>query len=995
MQLKHIKLAGFKSFVDPTRISFPTNMVAVVGPNGCGKSNVIDAVRWVLGELSAKNLRGDSMSDVIFNGSDLRKPSGQCSIELLFDNSMGKLGGEYAKYNEISIKRLMTRDGQSNYSINNTSCRRKDVQDIFLGTGLGPRSYAIIEQGMVSKIVSAKPEEMRTFIEEAAGISKYKERRKETEQRIKKTKDNLSRVLDIRDEIKRLINRLQNQANAAEKYKKFQVEEKDLKLNISILNSLSAKAQKDKLSSQISSLANQITVKSAEVETHQSMIDQIRTEHSSVLSAFEIAQKNFYSIGADIARYEANIQNLNKTETQTKADLATAKESYSRAIEKESSFDTLNPKENELKLNIAILKALQANEQKQKLEIQINDLESSILLKSDEVQKHQGTIEKIKNDHASLSASFDEAQSTFSSISTDIARQEANLQNLEKLEAQSLSDLDRAKASYQAALEKESNQENLSPKEKAMNLLDNILESLGNLGTNGDSIKSKALELKAALTSILKIASDQSKSMTDEYLQRQNRLEETLLQTAEKKSQIEKELVLFSAKKVESEGSLDSYKSKKSEVNELIRKSEELKSGSSIELRSLESQKNNLKLDLRTFEVNLENASIILEKAEVKISEINPSDFASLDLANLESSLAEIQSSISALSSINLAAPDEYLSRQNNLTELLQQTGLKKNEADKELAILIQKSASAEGELNTIRQKQSKVDESIRDTENKKSIAALDLRALEEQSNNLKLDFRTFEVNLDNASQALTRAGLVIGDINPEEFKDMDISNLEQSLAGVQAKIISLGAINLAAPDEIAEESQRMEELDAQLEDLNEALEKLQGAIKKIDAESKLKFDESFHAVNSKIQEIFPKLFGGGRAALELLEGDSLNSGITLTAQPPGKKNATISQLSGGEKAMTALSLVFALFELNPAPFCLLDEVDAPLDDLNATRFVAMVEEMSDRVQFIFITHNKISMEKSDHLMGVTMQEAGVSRVVSVDVKEALKLAAS
>ncbi|MDB9859672.1 AAA family ATPase [Gammaproteobacteria bacterium] len=995
MQLKHIKLAGFKSFVDPTRISFPTNMVAVVGPNGCGKSNVIDAVRWVLGELSAKNLRGDSMSDVIFNGSDLRKPSGQCSIELLFDNSMGKIGGEYAKYNEISIKRLMTRDGQSNYSINNTSCRRKDVQDIFLGTGLGPRSYAIIEQGMVSKIVSAKPEEMRTFIEEAAGISKYKERRKETEQRIKKTKENLSRVLDIRDEIKRLINRLQNQANAAEKYKKFQVEEKDLKLNVSILNSLSAKAQKDKLSSQISSLANQITVKSAEVETQQSTIDQIRTEHSSVLSAFEIAQKNFYSIGADIARYEANIQNLNKTESQTKADLATAKESYSRAIEKESSFDTLNPKENELKLNIAILKALQANEQKKKLEMQITALESSILLKSDEVQKHQGTIEKIKNDHASLSASFDEAQSIFSSISTDIARQEANLQNLEKLEVQSLGDLERAKASYQAALEKESNQENLSPKEKAMNLLDNILESLGNLGSNGDSIKSKALELKAALTSILKIASDQSKSMTDEYLQRQNRLEEILLQSAEKKSQIEKELVLFSAKKMGSEESLDSYKSKKSAVNELIRESEELKSASSIELRSLESQKNNLKLDLRTFEVNLENASIILEKAEVKISEINPSDFASLDLPKLESSLAEIQSSISALSSINLAAPDEYLSRQNNLTELLQQTELKKNEADQELTILIQKSASAEGELNTIRQKQSKVDESIRDTENKKSIAALDLRALEEQSNNLKLDFRTFEVNLDNASQALTRAGLAIGDINPEEFKNMDISNLEQSLAGVQAKIISLGAINLAAPDEIAEESQRMEELDAQLEDLNEALEKLQGAIKKIDAESKLKFDESFHAVNSKIQEIFPKLFGGGRAALELLEGDSLNSGITLTAQPPGKKNATISQLSGGEKAMTALSLVFALFELNPAPFCLLDEVDAPLDDLNATRFVAMVEEMSDRVQFIFITHNKISMEKSDHLMGVTMQEAGVSRVVSVDVKEALKLAAS
>ncbi|MDC1300953.1 AAA family ATPase, partial [Gammaproteobacteria bacterium] len=283
----------------------------------------------------------------------------------------------------------------------------------------------------------------------------------------------------------------------------------------------------------------------------------------------------------------------------------------------------------------------------------------------------------------------------------------------------------------------------------------------------------------------------------------------------------------------------------------------------------------------------------------------------------------------------------------------------------------------------------------IREAENKKSIASLDLRGLEEKSNNRKLDLRTFEVNLDNASQALVKAGITIAELDPLEFEGMSVRDLEQSLAAIQAKIISLGAINLAAPDEIAEESKRMEELDAQLEDLNEAMDKLQGAIKKIDAESKLKFDESFNAVNSKIQEIFPKLFGGGKAALELLDGDSLNSGIALAAQPPGKKNATISQLSGGEKAMTALSLVFALFELNPAPFCLLDEVDAPLDDLNATRFVAMVEEMSDRVQFIFITHNKISMEKSDHLMGVTMQEAGVSRVVSVDVKEALKLAAS
>jgi chromosome segregation protein len=378
MQLKHIKLAGFKSFVDPTRISFPTNMVAVVGPNGCGKSNVIDAVRWVLGELSAKNLRGESMTDVIFNGSDLRKPSGQCSIELLFDNSMGKLGGEYSKYNEISIKRMMTRDGQSHYSINNTRCRRKDVQEIFLGTGLGPRSYAIIEQGMVSKIVSAKPEEMRVFIEEAAGISKYKERRKETEQRIKKTKENLSRVQDIRDEINRLINRLKNQANAAEKYKRLQTEEKELKLNVSVLNTLQAKGQKDRLNSELSSLQNQIKVKTQEVSTHQSTIDQIKTEHSSVLSSFEAAQKNFYSIGAEIARFEANLQNLTKAEVQAEEDLRTAKESYAKAIQKESTFESLNPKESELKLNIAILKALQALDKKKKLDNEINVLSDNV-----------------------------------------------------------------------------------------------------------------------------------------------------------------------------------------------------------------------------------------------------------------------------------------------------------------------------------------------------------------------------------------------------------------------------------------------------------------------------------------------------------------------------------------------------------------------------------------------------------------------------------------
>jgi chromosome segregation protein len=480
-----------------------------------------------------------------------------------------------------------------------------------------------------------------------------------------------------------------------------------------------------------------------------------------------------------------------------------------------------------------------------------------------------------------------------------------------------------------------------------------------------------------------------------EYSVRKTRLEEQLLQLTEKQKNTKTEIESLVAKKELKLAELNDLKSKKASVEEQVREIEKQKSTAVIDLRSLETNVNNLRLDLRTYEVNLDNASTILEKAEININEIDPQKYASMNLSELEDSLSEIQSTISSLGSINLAAPDEYLSRQNNLSTLLEDTREKKTHAEKDLSDLIQRSSNAEAELNSIKQKQSRVDESIRESENKKSVAELDLRSLEEKSNNIKLDLRTFEVNLENAAADLVKAGLSIETINPDEYTDLNIAELEKSLEITQSKILSLGAINLAAPEEIAEESKRMEELDVQLEDLNEAMDKLQGAIKKIDAESKTKFDESFNAVNAKIQEIFPKLFGGGKASLELIDGDTLNSGITLAAQPPGKKNATISQLSGGEKAMTALSLVFALFELNPAPFCMLDEVDAPLDDINATRFVAMVEEMSDRVQFIFITHNKISMEKSDHLMGVTMQEAGVSRVVSVDVKEALELAAS
>ena len=732
MQLKHIKLSGFKSFVDPTKISFPTNMVGVVGPNGCGKSNVIDAVRWVLGELSAKNLRGESMVDVIFNGSEKRKASGQCSIELLFDNSLGKISGEYVSFNEVSIKRVMTRDAQSDYYINNTKCRRKDVQDIFLGTGLGPSSYAIIEQGMVSKLVSAKPDELRTHIEEAAGVSKYKERRKETESRIKRTKENLSRVKDIKDEIGRMIKRLENQAKAAEKYNSLKEKKAELELDKAILFSIEAKTRRDILQKKLDSLNRDLKIKNAESDATQAQIDKFRTENESTLNEYEIAQKNFYAIGAEIAKREANLLNINKNEQDTKLDLEKVKQSYEKAKETEKNFDEL------------------------------------------------------------------------------------------------------------------------SPREKAMHILDDIIQIIEKYAINNESILQKAKKLKILLIDILNIATKQSKTLTDEYLSRQNELEKQIISDENQKNSIENEM--------------------------------------------------------------------------------------------------------------------------------------------KDLA---EKSSNAESILISLRQKQSKFNEQLRDFENKKSISDIDARTISEKITNIRIEQKTYEINLDNSNKKLEQAGIDIETVDFSNYENKNTEDLENKLTELETKIIKLGAINLAAPEEIQEETKRKEELDKQYDDLTEALDKLSAAIRKIDKETKTIFKESFDLVNLKLKEMFPKLFGGGVAELTLTDDDALNAGVILMARPPGKKNSSISQLSGGEKALTALALVFAFFELNPAPFCLLDEVDAPLDDLNTLRFIDMVEEMSKNVQFIFITHNKVSMERSDHLMGVTMQEAGVSRMVSVDVNQALELAES
>ena len=991
MQLKHIKLAGFKSFVDPTKIAFPTNLVGVVGPNGCGKSNVIDAVRWVLGELSAKNLRGESMVDVIFNGTDSRKPSGQCSIELLFDNNSGKIGGEYASFNEISIKRVMTRDAQSNYFINNTKCRRKDVQDIFLGTGLGPSSYAIIEQGMVSKLVSAKPEELRTHIEEAAGVSKYRERRRETESRIKKTKENLSRVKDIRDEIARLIKRLENQANAAERYNALKEKEVENKFDTAILLSLQAKNSRDKFQKELDAFKRDLLIKEAEVETKQSQIDDFRTQNESVVNAYENAQKSFYSIGADIAKYEANLKNINRDEINNKASLEKAKNNYEEASKKQAAFKDLSPKEKELKLNISIIKAFDAMKNKENIDSQLKPLLVKNTELSEKINSYNSKINSVKEENLSLTNQLEESQKLTFSLDASINNLKNNIQKLQSLEDKTRSDLDIAKLNYEDALKKEESMENLSPKQKAFAVLDNIINLLGEYNFTKGGIQDKATQLKELLGDILQIASAQSKSLTDQLLKRQNELKLLLESTAEDHKKTVNELSNLKTKKEKSDLELESLKENKKQVDLKISAIEEKKFLKDSELKLINDEINKFNLELRTYEINLENALNSLSRAGISISDLSASDYHGMDLDLLENSLGEVQENISKLGNINFTSPEEYQERQSELQNLIDEGAKERSSIESIMSELVQRSSEAEKILLDIRQKQSHFNENLRNLESKKQLADIDVKKIADKITDTRLELKTYEINLENANEQIKESGLKVDNIDYEKYKEMDLSKLQDDLAGIQAKIIRLGAINLAAPDEIAEESKRKKELDVQYEDLTNALEKLSSAIKKIDNETKSMFQNSFDAVNARIKEVFPKLFGGGFAELTLTDDDPLNAGVVLMARPPGKKNSSISQLSGGEKALTALSLVFSIFELNPAPFCMLDEVDAPLDDLNTMRFINMVEEMSKDVQFIFITHNKVSMEKSDHLMGVTMQEPGVSRLVTVDMNQALE----
>lgn len=826
MKLKGIKLSGFKSFVDPTSVSFPAEMTCIVGPNGCGKSNVIDAVRWVLGESSAKNLRSDSMSDVVFNGSSSRKSVSRASVELFFDNSDGRIGGEYSGYNEISVRRSVEIDGQSNYYLNGTSCRKRDITDVFLGTGLGPRSYAIIEQGMISQLVSAKPEEMRGYIEEVAGISRYLERKRETESSIKKTNDNLSRLEDLREEIGRLLFKLQQQAKAAEKYTQFRKDEKHVKGLL--------------LTSRWKDISKKIELKEANVKdqeikvqeanssktTSDSKIMALRAEQIELQTAMDKVQQDFYSFGADISR--------------TEQDLTLKKDRNKEVEEKIKSNNA------QLESRTQELKNLTADKE---------EIQTSIALISPELDE----LRNIQLDEGSITSATKILETEWLLFITES----------ESL----LSQMDNMSLSMSKKLE---------------------------IGLTKDDSDVFIAELKGLQASIKKLSSEPARltGKTQELLS-------------------------------------DSSENEKRERINLLDKTGQF-AELQAKLATIASQDGHLKSGIKELEKN--TTSLIEE------------------VANMKEPLASVE---------------------NDLNKLLE--GRLKVESE-----LLKARKAIEGCSESIHK--------IEREKIEKEQMAINLR---EALETLRLERQASKIEAENIERQLLDNDNKLDSLLEEITDEQTTQSLELELDAVEKKISRLGAINLAAMEEYEVEEKRKSLLDGQHQELTDALETLQNAINKIDKETRTTFKDTFDKLNISLASSFPKLFGGGHAELTMLGDDLLSSGVGISARPPGKKNSSVSQLSGGEKALTAIAIVFAFFELNPAPFCMLDEVDAPLDDLNTMRFIELVEDMSKNVQFVYITHNKISMERSKHLMGVTMQEPGVSRMVAVDVDEAVELAAS
>ncbi len=1167
MRLNKIKLAGFKSFVDPTTVNFPGNLTGIVGPNGCGKSNIIDAVRWVMGEISAKHLRGESMADVVFNGSASRKPVSTASVELVFDNTDGKLGGQYAAFNEVSLKRVVSRDGQSAYFLNGARCRRKDITQLFLGTGLGARSYAIIEQGMISRVIEARPEELRGFIEEAAGISKYKERRRDTENRISHTKENLERLNDLREEVDKQLNRLQRQAATARRYQNLKEEERQrhAELLAMKLKHIGEELQSREHLQLERDTAMQAVI--AELREQESGIETLREQTRDKADALNEVQGRHYGLSAEIGRIEQAINHARELRQRQRNELDQAERSVSEMnahLERDHAqieqlredLAELEPgleaaRERELQSGEALEQADEAMQQWQdtwndfnanardangKTQVErarIEQLESQVrriaaqrerlLAERDNlgVVDVEQRIETLVQEDATSSEQLGQLEMQLQDVSAEVdslrvrqrdllagadqSRRElqqaqGKLVSLEALQKAALGQAQGKVADWLAANSLQTKprlaqQLNVSGgwdravetvlggylEAVCVEQLDDVAQLLGTLsqgavtflaqsssatatsgagnqllshvsgpasltsllhGVHAVENLSDALSLRQALAAgesvitrdgvwlgrdWLRVSRDQD--VHAGVLSREQELRELreFLATAEERhAHLENELAEVRARLGDLESQRDHAMQDR---NRLHRSHSELKAQlSGLQMRVEQSRERAVKLQADIEESAQAMGELEQEVAEARarlqdgLDEMEQLEAQRQQLEQRRDSLREqlaqarsraqedrndaqqhalaLESKRAALNSIT-SGLDRTQGQLTQLGERREALQLQLLEGESPLTLFeeqlqerLGKRATLDEELLTARQVMEEVDHQLRELDEQRMSTERRVEEARELLNEIRMSLQESRVRRETFNEQFAATQFDYDAVLAQLAPEAAIAEWERELAEIAGKIERLGSVNLAAIDEFKEQSERKEYLDSQYKDLSDALDTLENAMRKIDKETRTRFQDTFDRVNAGLKERFPRLFGGGHAYLELAGEDVLNAGVAIMARPPGKRNSTINQLSGGEKALTAVALVFSIFELNPAPFCLLDEVDAPLDDNNNVRFCDTVREMAQNVQFIFITHNKVTMELADQLMGVTMHEAGVSRLVAVDTDEAVRLAA-
>ena len=1139
MRLKQIKLAGFKSFVDPTQVAFPAAMTAVVGPNGCGKSNVIDAVRWVLGESSAKNLRGDAMTDVIFNGSTQRKPVSQASVELMFENTQGRLQGTLADRSEIAIKRLVTRDGQSNYFLNGTKCRRRDITDIFLGTGLGPRSYAIIEQGMISRLIESKPADLRIFIEEAAGISKYKERRRETENRIKHTRENLDRLSDVREELGKNLDKLKRQAAAAARFKELKAQERKLKAELACVKWLHFHGLLQKSELDIEHKLTEIEQFQAAQSGDQLLVLQLKEQQQDLRAEQQQVQQQYYQVGNQITRLEQQqlhqrqrrqsltdelrslqltLQEADSYIAQQQEQLAELEFQLENAAPdtelKQEQFESLTEQaeqahEQLLQAQSALqqwqqqffalqqrqqqtqLKAQHSQQQQQQLLNRITHLQQELaqldavadakaaeplVAKQQEVQQQLELLQQQNTEseqsYQALQHSLQQRkqlqlvrqselkqlknqQDKLSHIQQQVNKQQQQL--LKQLEIEPkwakavslvLGELQHATAEQGAALGTQQGTEHSVVLPSHLNAQAGTLASVIRLGLYPDSFHEVLLadNIEQAKTKQKQLQPQQSvicpegiwfgsnwqlvpgQAASDNYLTRQQHL----LELAEQIQQLEQQLVADQQQEAQADTELADSKQQwhlsqqqleqtKEQLQKIstdllllqqqqqLQQQRRLQASSELTAQQQEFELLSLQLDeleqqaealdeqyqaQKAKEWQLQQQQTQSQQQHQQLKQQQDSVRQQLQQLQLEQQSAQKQLSFSQQNLQRSQQQQQQLQQRHQLVqEQLAEVSEPDGEQHETLQLLLEQRAEVELLVQQKAEALHQLDDKLRQAEQGHQGVAHLLTQKQKELADLQLSAEGYRVRANNMLEQLTELQVNFKELSETLPAEANEQEWQQQLEKTQDAVSRLGAINLAAIEEFEQQDQRKQYLDTQHQDLVSALETLETAIRKIDRETRQKFKETFEQVNDGLQTLFPKVFGGGSAYLDLTEEDLLETGVTIMARPPGKKNSTIHLLSGGEKALTALSLVFSIFRLNPAPFCMLDEVDAPLDDANVGRFCNLVREMSETVQFIYISHNKIAMEMAAQLMGVTMQEPGVSRVVAVDVEDAVKMA--